>query len=72
MKQETIDRTVALAAHKDQAFAGLGREPEDGDPAWRQQQKLLANGTNPGSAAGTDQRVVNLEPRSGALLRRPA
>lgn len=50
--------TVALAANQDQAFAGFGRKPEDGDPAWRQQQKLLAHGENPGSAAGTEQRVV--------------
>ena len=28
--------TMALAAHEDQAPAGLGREPEDGDPARRQ------------------------------------
>ena len=26
--------TVALGAHEDQAFAELGRKPEDGDPAW--------------------------------------
>ena len=50
--------TVALGAHEDQAFAGLGREPEDGDPAWRQQQELLAHGANPGAAAGTVQRVL--------------
>jgi hypothetical protein len=29
-----------------------------GNPAWRQQQELLAHGTNPGAAAGTVQRVV--------------
>ena len=50
--------TVALDAHEDQEFAELGREPEDGDPAWRQQQKLLAHGENPGDAAGATQRVV--------------
>ena len=50
--------TVALGAHEDQESAGLGREPEDGDPAWRQQQELLAHGANPGAAAGTVQRVV--------------
>ena len=30
----------------------------DGDPAWRQQQELLAHGENPSIAAGTVQRVV--------------
>ena len=50
--------TVALGANEDQAFAGFGREPEDGDPAWRQQQELLAHGENPGSAAGSIQCVV--------------
>ena len=34
------------------------REPEDGDPARRQQQELLAYGANPGAAAGSVQRVV--------------
>ena len=33
-------------------------EPEDGDPAWRQQQELLAHGENSGGAAGVVQRVV--------------
>ena len=28
--------TVALGANEDQAFAGFGRKPEDGDPAWCQ------------------------------------
>ncbi len=32
--------TVALGAHEDQALAGFGREPEDGDPARCQQQVL--------------------------------
>ena len=64
--------TVALGAHKDQARAGLVREPEDGDAAWRQQQEVsrtrnrrgtvsrlrTAYGANPGAAAGTVQRVV--------------
>ena len=50
--------TVALGANEDQAFAELGRKPEDGDPAWRQQQELLAHGPNPGSAAGPIQCVV--------------
>ena len=50
--------TVALGAHEDQAPAGSGREPEDGDPAWRQQQELLAHGTHPGVAASPVQRVV--------------
>jgi RNA-directed DNA polymerase len=49
---------VALGAHEDQAPAGFGREPEDGDPAWREQQELLAHGENPGAAAGDVQRVV--------------
>ena len=31
--------TVALGAHEDQTLVGFGREPEVGDPAWRQQQK---------------------------------
>ena len=43
---------------KDQAFVGFGREPEDGDQAWRQQQELSAHGENPGSAAGLIQCVV--------------
>ena len=50
--------TVALGAHEDPAPAGLGREPEVGNPAWRQQQDLLAHGANPGGAAGIVQRVV--------------
>jgi len=37
---------------------GLGRELEVGNPAWCQQQELLAHGENPGSAAGTVQRMV--------------
>ncbi len=47
--------TMALAAHEDQALAGLGREPEVGDPAWHQQQELLAHGTYAGTAAGVEQ-----------------
>ena len=50
--------TMALGAHEDQAFAELGRELEDRDPPWRQQQKLLAHGENPGDAASAIQRVV--------------
>ena len=38
--------------------AACKAEPEDGDPAWRQQQELLTHGANPGAAAGTVQRVV--------------
>ena len=38
--------------------AACKAEPEDCDPAWRQQQKLLTHGANPGAAAGTVQRVV--------------
>jgi hypothetical protein len=38
---------VALGEHEDPQSAGFGREPEDGDPAWRQQQELLAHGANP-------------------------
>ena len=49
---------VALGAHEDQAFAELGLEPEDGDPAWRQQQELMAYSENPGRAAGVVHRVV--------------
>jgi len=40
--------TVALAADEDQPPGGFGRPPEDGDPEWRQQQELLADGANPG------------------------
>ena len=40
--------TVALGAHEDQEFAELGREPEDGDPAWRQQQEVSRTGNSPG------------------------
>ena len=53
-----LDRIVALGVHEDPESAGLGREPEDGNPAWRQQQELLAHGANPGGAAGIVQRVV--------------
>ena len=49
---------MALGALEDQESAGLEREPEDGDPAWCQRQKLLAHGENPGSAAGIAQRMV--------------
>ena len=38
--------------------AACKAEPEDGNPAWGQQQELLAHGANPGGAAGTVQRVV--------------
>lgn len=55
---------VALGAHEDQASAGSGREPEDGDPAWRQQQELVAHGAHLGVAASTVQRVVE-SARSG-------
>lgn len=47
--------TMALAAHEDQPPAGLGRQPEDSDPAWRQQQELLAHGTHAGDAASVEQ-----------------
>ena len=43
---------------RNQAFFGFGRKFEDCDPAWRQQQKLLANGPNLGNAAGPIQCVV--------------
>ena len=55
---DVLLETVALGAHQDSELAGLGREPEDGNPAWRQQQELLAHGENPGIAAGVVQRVV--------------
>ena len=55
---DVLLETVALGAHEDSELAGLGREPEDGNPAWRQQQELLAHGENPGAAAGTVQCVV--------------
>ena len=38
--------------------AGVGREPENGDPACRQQQELLAHGANSGIATSDVQRVV--------------
>jgi len=50
--------TVALAANQDQPLGDLGRKPEDGNPAWRQQQELMAHGGNSGGAARTVQRVV--------------
>ena len=50
--------TVALGAHEDQEPADLGCEPEVGDPAWCQQQQLLADVQNPGDSAGRIQRVV--------------
>jgi hypothetical protein len=50
--------TVALGSHEDQASAGLGRKPENRNPAWRQQQELLAHGENSGGAASIVQRVV--------------
>ena len=43
--------TVALGAHEDRSLAGLGRAPEDGNPAWCEQQELLAHGENPGIAS---------------------
>ena len=64
-----LPETVTLGAHEDQEPAGLGREPEDGDPARCQQQEVsrtrgrpgdglspangTAHGANPGAAAGT-------------------
>ena len=60
--------------HKDQALAGSGREPEDGDPTWRQQQELLAHGAYPGAAAGAVQRVVESAragQREGAVVQGP-
>ncbi len=50
--------TVALASHKDQESAGLGREPEVGDSARMQQQQLLANVQNPRDQSGNFQRVA--------------
>ena len=50
--------TVALGAHEDSELAGLGRKPEDGNPAWRQQPQLLAHGENPSAAAGAVECVV--------------
>ena len=55
---DVLLETVALGAHEDSQLVEFGREPEDGDPAWRQQQELVAHGANPGAAAGTVQRVV--------------
>ena len=52
---DVLLETMALAAHEDQPPAGLGRQPEDSDPAWRQQQKLLAHGTNSGHATSVEQ-----------------
>ena len=34
---DVLLETVALGAHEDSELAGLGREPADGNPAWRQQ-----------------------------------
>ena len=53
--------TVALGAHEGPALGSFGREPEDGNPACCQQQKLLAHGKNPGGAAGTVQRMVEMQ-----------
>ena len=50
--------TVALGAHEDQTLVGFGRKPEVGDPAWCQQQQLLADVQNSGDTAGRIQRVV--------------
>lgn len=50
--------TVALAAHEDPSPARFGRESEEGNPAWRQQQELLAHGPDPGAATGTVQRLA--------------
>ena len=47
-----------VGAHEDSQLAGLGREFEVGNPAWRQQPQLLAPGKNPGAAAGTVECVV--------------
>ena len=58
VRRSVLLEIVALSMHEDQEPAGLGREPEDGNPAWRQQQKLLAHGENPDSAAGIVQGVV--------------
>ena len=55
---DVLLEAVALGAHEDSEPAGLGREPEDGNPTWRQQPQLLAHGENPGAAAGTVQCVV--------------
>jgi len=52
---DVLLETMALAAHEDQPPAGLGRQPEDGDPAWGQQQELLAHGAYPGDAASVEQ-----------------
>ena len=48
-----------MGAHQDSELAGLGRDPEDGNPAWRQQPQLLAHGKNPSAAAGTVECVVD-------------
>ena len=52
---DVLLETMALAAHEDQELTGFGRQPESRDPAWRQQQKLLAHGTNTGDAASVEQ-----------------
>ena len=52
---DVLLETMALAAHEDQPLAGFGRQPEDGNPAWRQQQELLAHGTYTGDAASVEQ-----------------
>ena len=55
---DVLLETVALGAHQDSELAGLGRKPEDGNPAWRQQPQLLAHGENPSAAAGAVECVV--------------
>ena len=52
---DVLLETMALAAHEDQAPVGFGRQPEDSNPARRQQQKLLAHGTHAGDAASVEQ-----------------
>ena len=49
---------MALGAHEDWELAGLGREPEDRNPAWRQQPPRLAPGESPSAAAGAVECVL--------------
>ena len=50
--------TVALGTHQDPELSGFGCKPEVSNPAWSQQQKLLAYGTNPSDTTGAEQRMV--------------
>lgn len=50
--------TVAMGAHEDQEFAGVGRELEVGNTTRSQQQQLLADVQNPSDQPSSFQRVA--------------